>query len=414
MLLTPSKLPNIRADLAAYFLRGLVAPWQLVASGRGKSFGADRLQEALAWASMACAQQQNVGIDLPRDRHIVVSAPINARPAEMSIPPTHIVSAGRLWLMWRLDTPVDEATRARLADGLVRQLHGATVAREPLPLPGTVAHASAGVRLVGRYPVQCLPPLPYSYRVVDGRLARPERAAAEPDEEIAVTADKIKAAPIEWLWPGVIPLGSLSLIAGAAGFGKSTLSIAIAARVTKEGGRALIFEAEDDAASVVLPRLHAAGAEIKWCAIGSLCDLSGGIRTLTATAKKLGGVKLVVLSPIRAFFKAAEDHGNVGVRKALAPLLAWAAAERVTILGIGHPPKNGRDPFAGSQAYVEVARAAYSTVYDPTDKNPHLKSRRRVLLSAKANLGPDTGVLGYRIEGVTLPDGIETSRVVWA
>lgn len=168
------------------------------------------------------------------------------------------------------------------------------------------------------------------------------------------TASNIKAKPIEWLWPGVIPRGCLTLIAGAAGMGKSQVAISIAARVTSEGGRALIMEAEDDAGSVVLPRLKAAGADIKKCAIGSLVDLSGGIKTLTATAKKLGGVRLVVLSPIRAFFKAAEDHGNVGVRKALAPLLTWAEREGATIVGIGHPPKGRRDPFAGSAAYVEL------------------------------------------------------------
>ncbi len=47
-----------------------------------------------------------------------------------------------------------------------------------------------------------------------------------------------------------------------------------------------------------------------------------------------------------------EPHGGA--------LLAWVVAERVTIIGIGHPPKGRRDAFASSQAYVEVARAAWS------------------------------------------------------
>ena len=431
MLLTPNKFPGIKTDLAAYFLRGIHdAPWSIVASGRERKFEAAQLDKLMLWASAQQVQQQAVGLYLDPTRFLVVTAPAEARPAERCLPPTHVILAGRLWLVWRLSAAISPADAKTATAALARQLRGGEAATgTPVPLPGTVALVRRGMQLVGKYPVQTLPPLGYSYRFVDGRLARPERAAAEPEEEIAVSADKIKARPVEWLWPDVIPLGSLTLIAGAAGMGKSQTALSIVARVTREGGNALVFEVEDDAGSVVVPRLVAAGADIKRVALGGLVDLSDGGGAIIRTAKRVfgssagrgqtsaatgGGVRLVVLSPIRAFYKQAEDNGNVGVRRAMEPLLKWAAAEGVTVLGIGHPPKTGRDPFAGSQAYVEVARAAYSTVYDPTDKNPHIKSRRRVLVNAKANLGPDTQILSYRIEGVTLPDGIETSRVVWA
>ena len=416
MLRSPSKFPSIKSELVTYFLRAIhAAPWSVVSAGRERKFRADQIGELLAWISAQQTQQQGVGLYLDPARHLIVTAAAEARPGEMSMPPTHVVAAGGLWLVWRLAESVAASDARKATAALAKQVRsGAAANNVAVPLPGTVALKRQGISLVGKYPVQTLPPLPFSYRFVDGSLVRPERSATDADvEEIAVCASNIKAKPIEWLWPGVIPRGCLTLIAGAAGMGKSQVAISIAARVTSEGGRALIMEAEDDAGSVVLPRLKAAGADIKKCAIGSLADLSGGIKTLTATAKKLGGVQLVVLSPIRAFFKAAEDHGNVGVRKALAPLLAWAEREGATIVGIGHPPKGRRDPFAGSAAYVEVARAAWSVVSDPSDKNPIKKARGRVMVSEKCNLGPDVAALGYRIEGATI-DGIETSKVIWS
>lgn len=414
MLRTPAKFPSIKTDLATYFLRAIhAAPWSIVSAGRERRFRADQLDDLMHWVSAQQMQQQGVGLWLDPAQHLIVTAPAVARPAEMSMPPTHVVFAGGLWLIWRLTDAISSGDARRATAALAKQLRGGAAANNmPVPLPGTVALSRRGVQLVGKHPVQTLPPLPFSYRFVSGRLERPTKNEHAVEESIACRADEIKARPIEWLWPGVIPLGSLTLIAGAAGMGKSQVAISIAAKVTREGGRALIMEAEDDAGSVVLPRLKASGADVKKCAIGSLADLSHGIKTLTATAKTLGGVRLVVLSPIRAFFKAAEDHGNVGVRKALAPLLKWAANNGVTIIGIGHPPKGRRDPFAGSQAYVEVARAAWSVVSDPADKNPIKRARRRVMVAEKCNLAPDIAAIGYSIEGARVDD-IETSKVIW-
>ena len=206
--------------------------------------------------------------------------------------------------------------------------------------------------------------------------------------------------------------------------GKSQAACSVAAIVSSGGewpggepaqaGSVLIFEEEDDAASVIKPRLMAAGADLRRVLIGREVDLSNGIGALVAEAKKLGGVRLVVLSPLRKMIGAAEDHGNTGVRKALAPLLQWAERDGIAILGIAHPPgdKEYKAAFAGSKAYFERARAAFSVLPDPTDRNPIVRHRRRIMVAAKANNAPDGEVMGYRIEGVTV-SGIETSRVVW-
>ena len=63
--------------------------------------------------------------------------------------------------------------------------------------------------------------------------------------------------PVEWLWPGRIPLGMFVLLAGQPGVGKTTISHSIAAILTAGGkwpysddtavvGDVVILTAEDD------------------------------------------------------------------------------------------------------------------------------------------------------------------------
>src|SRR5262249_59931691 len=49
-------------------------------------------------------------------------------------------------------------------------------------------------------------------------------------------AADVPVKPPEWLWPGRIAVGKLTLVAGEAGLGKSQVSIAMASTVTTGGG----------------------------------------------------------------------------------------------------------------------------------------------------------------------------------
>src|SRR5262245_54814039 len=93
-------------------------------------------------------------------------------------------------------------------------------------------------------------------------------------ELIAQCAADVTPEPVEWLWPGRVALGKLTLIAGEAGLGKSQVSIAMAAAVTTGGewpcsesrapqGNVVILSAEDGVADTIVPRLMAAGADLK-------------------------------------------------------------------------------------------------------------------------------------------------------
>ncbi len=73
------------------------------------------------------------------------------------------------------------------------------------------------------------------------------------------SAADVQARPVRWLWPGYIPMGKITVLAGAPGLGKSLLAIRLAAQVSN-AAEALIASAEDDPEDTVKPRLMAAEA----------------------------------------------------------------------------------------------------------------------------------------------------------
>ncbi|HWA84094.1 MAG TPA: AAA family ATPase, partial [Fimbriimonadaceae bacterium] len=100
-------------------------------------------------------------------------------------------------------------------------------------------------------------------------------------------ASEIEPQPIRWLWPGRIALGKVTIVAGEPGLGKSQLTCAITATVTKgclwpcgEGrsseGVVIILSAEDDAADTIRPRLDAAGADVGKVLIVSAVQCADG------------------------------------------------------------------------------------------------------------------------------------------
>ena len=79
--------------------------------------------------------------------------------------------------------------------------------------------------------------------------------------------ENVERQLLDWLWPGRIPLGKLTLLAGDPGLGKSFVTLDMAARVSRgEGwpdmpllkqpaGHVVLFNCEDDLGDTIAPRL---------------------------------------------------------------------------------------------------------------------------------------------------------------
>jgi hypothetical protein len=222
-----------------------------------------------------------------------------------------------------------------------------------------------------------------------------------------------------WLWPGRIPLGKLTLLAGDPGLGKSLVSLDMAARVSRgapwpdnpllpqTAGWVVLFNAEDDLADTIAPRLDAAGADdTRILAVEGIRLPDGGRRPfsleedlprLEAVLVANPGVKLIIIDPISAFCGGVDSHKNTDVRGLLSPLAELAGRFRAAVVAVTHLSKTGGTKAVyramGSLAFTAAARAAWSIVKDSADPG------RRLFVPAKLNLAQEPDGLAYRIVG---------------
>lgn len=230
-----------------------------------------------------------------------------------------------------------------------------------------------------------------------------------------VRLSDVRPEHVEWLWPSRIPLGKLTILDGDPGLGKSTVSLDLAARVSRglpmpgePDGRppagVVLLSAEDGLADTIRPRLDAAGADVsRIVALTAVYD-DGADRlpTLPADLDRLEAAivaheaELVVVDVLMAFLAGEVNaHRDQDVRGALAPLAAMAERTGTAILVLRHLNKSTGGPAVyrggGSIGIVGAARSALVVGRDPDDEG------RLILAVTKSNLAPLASSLAYRI-----------------
>lgn len=269
----------------------------------------------------------------------------------------------------------------------------------------------------------------------------PESASQDgegPTNRLRVTwASQIPPKRVRWLWEGRIAQGTLSLLAGREGLGKSTLAYHLAGEVTRgllpgeDYGMprvVLVCANEDSWAQTIVPRLIAAGADLsKVARIDAVIyeDVSMSVSLprdnheleLLAVQHNAG---LLILDPLMSVVNERIDtHRDREVRTALEPLVALGDRSRMSILGLIHHNKNsgGVDPLnmvMASKAFTAVARSVHTCIADPDDET----EERRLFATTKNNLGRlNLPVLGFGITGFpveTADDGTAwTGKLHW-
>ena len=226
--------------------------------------------------------------------------------------------------------------------------------------------------------------------------------------------------PIEWLWPGRIPLGKITILDGDPGIGKSLIAINIAACVSAghlmpdsapgiQGG-VIIIAPEDSPADTIKPRLEAVrGDPAQVLLLDTLeCfdakrmgmynypfSLSRDLKDLEMTIKRRKA-KLVILDPLMAVLghdvSATNDQD---IREVLTPLAHVAERTRCAILIIRHLNKssstNALYRGAGSIGIIGAARMGLIAVRSPYDE------QKCILATSKNNLSKQASHLLYQI-----------------
>lgn len=247
-------------------------------------------------------------------------------------------------------------------------------------------------------------------------------------------ASDITIRPVRWLWSGRIALGTLALLGGREGIGKSTVAYSLAADITRgrlpgayqDQARPVIVAATEDSwEHTIVPRLMAAGADLELVYRVDVTTATGvhsGLslpRDLTAMRDAIEHLKaaLVLLDPLMSRLDTKLDtHKDAEVRIALEPLVQLADTTDTAILGLIHVNKSmSTDPLTtlmASRAFAAVARGVLFAMADPDDDTT------RLLGQPKNNLGrTDLPTLTFRIDSTHVADTTDgpvyTGRIHW-
>jgi putative DNA primase/helicase len=289
-------------------------------------------------------------------------------------------------------------------------------------------------------------PPPFPFMTPADRLAIATRCAG------AVRLTDIQPTPVQWLWPGRIPLGYVTLLVADPGVGKSLLALDIAARVSTGApwpdandearmtndelpshssfdirhssftnpqseirnpkssispSSVLLLNIEDHFATTVRPRLEALGADCS--RILGLSHVPGqGVLTmprpvainrdlnrLEMLIRELADCRLIILDPITAFFGDTSTRSTGNIWMVLSNLAWLAASANLAVLAISHLRKKEGPAIhrtLGSLAFIAAARAAWTIATDPANAG------QRLFLPLKNNLAESAHGLAFTIE----------------
>jgi putative DNA primase/helicase len=224
--------------------------------------------------------------------------------------------------------------------------------------------------------------------------------------------DEIQEEAVDWLWANHIARGSLTIISGDPGLGKSKVTMDLAARHSRGNpwpddqpggapGSTIVLTAEDHPGYTIKPRLKAMGADQSRLYLLEAIREAGGERQLSLDTDlgELGqlvadtGADLVVIDPLSAYLGRVDSWKDGDLRRVLGPVAKLAERSRVAIVAVMHLTKS-QDRKAlmrlqGSVGFGAAARTVFGVVPDQD------LDGRRVFAALKMNLGPRPAALAF-------------------
>jgi len=271
----------------------------------------------------------------------------------------------------------------------------------------------------------------------DSRLLPDPIQPAPMGPTVRITSgSELEPEEVRWLWREWLAINKLNLLAGAAGTGKTTIALTLAATLTTggraggggaggcwpdgsaaEAGDVLVWSGEDDVRDTLFPRFLASGGDrhrIHFVEAATdrgrerAFDPATDMPALAEAARGIADLKLLILDPVVSAV-SGDSHKNSETRRGLQPVVDFAQKLDCAVLGITHLAKNssGRDPLdrvAGSLAFGAVPRLVMSTVKPPDSRAP------RRLLRTKATNGRDNGGFEYTLRQAPVPGHAFTAQ----
>jgi hypothetical protein len=265
------------------------------------------------------------------------------------------------------------------------------------------------------------------------------------DRMRVVRASSVPPEKVTWLWRYRLPRSKIVVFDGDPGLGKSTVLLDLAARVTRgdampdgayldKPGTVMLLSAEDGIGDTIVPRLHAAQADLANVLIATNIEQADQ-RTRPVTLpddfdhlrEMIGDhhVSLVIFDPLMAFLGGHVDsHKDQDIRRVLHQLKEIAEETNAATIICRHLTKSGgANPLyrgGGSIGIIGAARVAMLVAPDPdADGQPVAPSSglissgaspRRIIAVSKSNVGRIPPALAYHVE---IDPDWDCSRIVW-
>lgn len=227
---------------------------------------------------------------------------------------------------------------------------------------------------------------------------------------------EIEEQPIEWFWEPYIPLGKLTILGGDPGAGKSFITTALSATVSKgecfpgdkvkhEAGNVLMLSVEDDPADTIKPRLRNLHADMTRIFVSEediVLD-EDGLNAIRIMIKQTSA-KLVIIDPIVAFLGPKMDMNRANeVRHIMKAVAKIAKDFNIAILVVRHNRKEGTNGSNGKAIYngmgsIDFTASVRSELAVVTSPNG-----THFLNHIKVNSGPKGKSITYSI--TSLLDG---------
>lgn len=239
-----------------------------------------------------------------------------------------------------------------------------------------------------------------------------------------VKLSTLRPRPVQWLLPGRVPFGALTLLAGEPGKGKSQFSIRLAADLGKQGIPSLFIGDEDGAEDTILPRVLAAGGDPDLAALFDLerddmVQLPTDVPLLKEKVLETGA-SLVVIDPVQAHFAPEiNPNADASLRQATRPLARMAQELGIAVLLITHLRKSTEGSvLARVGGSGGLAGACRSVLFFGQRKgaDPWTEGDLRYVAQAKVNRVAQTPTLQCRIQGELVQAGdmsIECSQLLF-
>lgn len=264
--------------------------------------------------------------------------------------------------------------------------------------------------------------IPNKKAVVDGKIRRIDL------EENMIRMDEVQPINVDWLVPGIIPRGALTIVEGDPGVGKSYMMQYISMLVCDgkkfltrrqyhqrpKAGTVLYFDIENDPESVTKPRLIDNGLQNE----GSFIQVKEILSLDTETdIEKLEMYirftkpDLVVFDTINTYMGSGDTHKASDVQQALSKVAGLARDYGFGCVLLRHLTKGGKDKVQyrgqGSIAFMGMARVVHTVAKHPREED------MIVMKTTKMNFGKAEPPLKYYLEDLPPTLGRdERSRLV--